>query len=1111
MHLSPVTSTTTRMGGEAAGFLRLGPVLLVRPLARGGSGEVWLGRHERLGVSCAVKMISASRLGSGRAEKFFRNEMRAAAALSHPGIVTVYDYGVVGGAARDASAGLFGARDFYLVLEYVDGPSLANRAVVEWSFFRRILLELLDVLSFAHARSVIHRDLKPANVLLPRRAAVAVKLADFGLSRGALAGSGDAFSRGGTPLYMAPEQILGERRRQGPWTDLYALGVLAFQVAVGRPPFGGGTRCDLFQQHLSSAVPELESSISVPAGFELWVRRLMAKDPRSRFQFAADARAALESLGPAIEVERELTYYPAKGERSLAEMGTTLSGDWCEEVLVQGRGVEAERFDFEPVSFPMTWRRGEQLCEPRVPFSSLRLAKSVPLYGREEERDELWRALLMCSRERRPRVVVLRGSKGVGKRRLAQWLTERAHELGIARFRRLVFGDQGGTGVRVYGSAAFDESGMWRRVDSGFSEDVQLLLHCEREGGCLGSFLASLSGRDLRRPLILLLDRVKRAPQLLEVLSSFLESRPKLRLLILLAVSNRELDDRVLSRYVARLERSARHHHLSLGLLDEVSHRRYLEARVGDTRIVDALMQRTAGNPLLSEHYLKQWWRERRIVASLGLFSLSRADDTVPAEVMVYWQPMLSAFEAGFSCRVRRAVRIGLAYAALHDGPFKESEVLRCCVRFGLRLPLEFWSFAQRQRLLVSSGDGVWRFSQPSLRLVILAISSRGGDWRALNRTLCEHSSPPEFYEFERAVWWLERLQEGKEHREVYRFGVRLGRALLAYGEHGRASYVLQIVGRSVVALCPVARRERLELGLLVAQHALEQGDLESGSSLLDELEIDLEGVLPFLRSWAWHLRARHFACRDDSASARVVLERALEASEGIDLEGQAALSLERAQILWELGSSEEAMAALELSGELSWELRIRIELLRVRLHRERGERVELFRSAELSLEMAAECGDRAWLLHCMLEIGRSHWAFDEREEARSHYETSLQLARALGAKIEVEIEAELGELLLELSAYTEAEPYLFAATQSWSQADTLRLAELQAGYWRCVSERLGWLELEEALNTSVGVSAVFWKASSVNQLTEVVRNALRDERHTIAQRIRALLPEALA
>jgi eukaryotic-like serine/threonine-protein kinase len=215
--------------GESRGFLALDRYRLHRPLGAGGFGTVWLARDERLDRDVAVKVLPRERIVGGR----FEREARAAARLSHPGIVTLYE-----AAVDDEGA--------YLVSELVRGSTLAQLLEAGRLSDRDILeigIALCDALEHAHRQGVVHRDVKPSNVLVPDQAsspAQVAKLTDFGVARVV---GGDSLTRTGdvigTAAYMAPEQAEG--REAGAPADLYSLALVLYEGLTGVNPIATGS------------------------------------------------------------------------------------------------------------------------------------------------------------------------------------------------------------------------------------------------------------------------------------------------------------------------------------------------------------------------------------------------------------------------------------------------------------------------------------------------------------------------------------------------------------------------------------------------------------------------------------------------------------------------------------------------------------------------------------------------------------------------------------------------------------------------------------------------------------------------------------------------------
>ncbi|MEP7284007.1 MAG: protein kinase, partial [Rubrivivax sp.] len=278
----------------------LGRYRLTRVRGQGAMGVVYEAEDSRLGRVVAVKTVQRNVLfdestASDFAERFER-EARAAASLSHPNIVTVYDFG-----EHDGSS--------YIVMELVRGRELAQsfdagqRPSLRESV--RIVAELLDALDYAHRQGVVHRDIKPANVMLDETGRV--KLTDFGVARVATTAQERTMpgTQVGTPSYMAPEQILGTA--VGSRADIFAAGVVLYQCLTGQRPFSGGGAFQI-QRQIVQDEPRPPSSLvsELPPTMDGVVARALAKRPEDRYQtaaqFATDLRATLgaESTDPGL-------------------------------------------------------------------------------------------------------------------------------------------------------------------------------------------------------------------------------------------------------------------------------------------------------------------------------------------------------------------------------------------------------------------------------------------------------------------------------------------------------------------------------------------------------------------------------------------------------------------------------------------------------------------------------------------------------------------------------------------------------------------------------------------------------------------------------------------
>jgi tetratricopeptide (TPR) repeat protein len=253
-------------------------------IGRGGMGIVYRATDLDLERPVAVKLLP-ERVSSPDARERFLREARAAAALNHPNIVAVHDVGEEQGVP-------------FFVMELVEGENLGAAPQDDFRRVVEIALQICYALDHAHTHSIVHRDLKPDNVLLSgARASGVVKLADLGLALpvrdSRLSGAGAIV---GTPAYMAPEQILGAKIDGR--ADLYALGVVLYEMTTGRLPFTGDDPLTIVSQHIHAPVvpPRLLRS-DIPRALEAIIVRLLSKDPAQRFASALDTGAALrESL-----------------------------------------------------------------------------------------------------------------------------------------------------------------------------------------------------------------------------------------------------------------------------------------------------------------------------------------------------------------------------------------------------------------------------------------------------------------------------------------------------------------------------------------------------------------------------------------------------------------------------------------------------------------------------------------------------------------------------------------------------------------------------------------------------------------------------------------------
>jgi eukaryotic-like serine/threonine-protein kinase len=264
---------------------------LIQRIARGGMAEVWEGHDEVLSRPVAVKVLHGHLAEDGVFLERFRREAVTAARLAHPGVVSTFDTGIDDGTA-------------YIVMELVGGRTLrqllSERGRLQPSLAVAISRQIADTLVYAHQAGLVHRDIKPANILLTddEWGGLRVKVTDFGIAKASTGFGGDLTRTGtvlGTPKYLSPEQIRGDEPDAR--ADLYALGVVLFEMLTGTPPFVGNTDMTTALAHLNDPPPSPSSRCrDVPAALDDLVADLLVKDPQRRVPSAAALRQRLDML-----------------------------------------------------------------------------------------------------------------------------------------------------------------------------------------------------------------------------------------------------------------------------------------------------------------------------------------------------------------------------------------------------------------------------------------------------------------------------------------------------------------------------------------------------------------------------------------------------------------------------------------------------------------------------------------------------------------------------------------------------------------------------------------------------------------------------------------------
>lgn len=295
--------------GEKLGSFRVEAIL-----GTGAMGVVYRAVHETTGRTAAVKVISGEIAQKGKSYDRFRREAEILQQFRHTGIVRFYAVGRYQGTS-------------YIAMEYVPGKTLeqilADRGALPWREVVDIGIQVCDALHYAHQHGVVHRDLKPSNLMVTERGEV--KLTDFGIAKDLDATALTADGRTlGTAAYMAPEQIRGTPPTSHK-TDLYALGVVFFQMLTGRTPFGGSTAVVLLHSHLNETPPRAsEKTADIPKALDELVLKLLAKSPNDRPWDAAAVGVTLTELKEKSEKGEALAMvWPTPGADVAGESTTS--------------------------------------------------------------------------------------------------------------------------------------------------------------------------------------------------------------------------------------------------------------------------------------------------------------------------------------------------------------------------------------------------------------------------------------------------------------------------------------------------------------------------------------------------------------------------------------------------------------------------------------------------------------------------------------------------------------------------------------------------------------------------------------------------------------------
>ena len=962
----------------------LGPFRIQALLGQGSMGTVWQGVHLEQDVTVAIKVLRRELAERADSLQAFRDAVRRVARCSHPGVMTMFDYGEMPREAahlcRDQVAGRVDGLHMdpdnpFVVMEFCDGGSLEHHAVGEWDEIRAILLMLLDALAHAHARDVVHGAIRPPNILLASGGVGPIyKLTDFGFERRRGPAGVAGFMVAANPAYLAPEQVDGAGEI-GPATDLFALGRVARWLVTGRSPDEGG---------------ELPGGL--PDGFADWSERMLQTRPERRFTTAADAAHVLSGIGGAV------TSTVASFEAGMTTLHIDLRAELGElargEGLVVG-GVRLERRradDLAPV--PRSWRRKDLQPTPMSLVGTglgLYEWKTVPVIGRGAERDRIWAKLLEVEERHQPRLVLLTGDAGYGKSRLAEWMAQRALEVGAVgetlrvEHNRIPGPTHGLVGLvaRHLDCIGRDDVTVREKVEQhlvrhGLGEDVTYeqvalveLLTATRDSvrgvgtpeeryGLVERFLRRLSRE---RPILLVLEDVHQGADSLAFARHVLERvEDPVPVLMLATVRSDLLAGRPLeAELLSELEVMASTADLAIGPLSDDEGvslvQRLLRLEQG---LAAEVVERSDGNPMFALLIVGDWVRRGLLkVGREGFVLPDGVEARIPTQIHHLWQGRLGSVLQRQPAQAELCLQVAAALGREVDRREWEAG----CARLDADIPARLLEALFAQRLAEPQERG-WSFRHGMMRESLERRSELKGTWNPVNLACADmvKVSPP-----------VRRLDE------------RIGRHLLAAGRLPEAF-------------------ERL---LAAAGKYLDSADLREAGDLVGRSEAVLRRLAVPGRDerWGelWLRQVRLLVARGEHDGATDKVERVIDAAAAHGwprlraraLRHQGRLTARAGDLDGGRARLEEAVAGFRDTGSTRQQARCQLDLAAVT--REQGDLDVALRSARMAGELGRACGDRRTVGQSLAETGSVLALRGQLEDGTRHLRDSVKLFEELG------------------------------------------------------------------------------------------------------------------
>jgi hypothetical protein len=980
---------------------------LGRALGAGSTGRVYEAVHRPTGRRVAVKLTGSWVANVPRLRRALLDEATAAARLRHPNVVALLDVG------RDSESSPF------LVMEYVEGHDLVDW-LERWPGWDDVFCALRDVLlalSAAHAAGIVHGDVKPENLL--RSNDGIVKLTDFGVARvrDPMRSSGQTGAIAGTPWYMAPEQFAGAGLSAA--TDLYSFGVVLYELLAGSLPWPETENLVTLRNaklaDLRPLVPR--PGLSLPPEMSAFVGRLLAREPRARFRFAAEVLSELEAIAAFVEDR-------------VPEQRDTYLGDLPE------LDAELAREAAPPRRTPR--RTGSLPPEAESNLAGwLARLRSPALFGRDDETDLVAELVRSVVRDRKPRVLFLVGPAGIGKSRIARWGFEEVEARGTMdraaagfvpgqdpkRGIRAAIGELIGRPAEV--SLAIPSEWQWLADDGGLPFDVEAMDAFVRgepvqHAQAIELALSAIEAVSWRRPVYLWLDDLGWAEDgSLEVVERIV-ARSSSPIFVVVTLRTGTADHPRIGARLERLRNGPAATSIEVKPLSFAARKALVQSIVPLAPGVAETLARTAGDtPLVLVQFV------------LGLLAngylVSSAEGWRPKEGLdVGWLAIQTAQASVIGARLDRLL-----------------------AQFGARAS-DAESLLVRAALL---GDG---FTVDSLRRTagdaLAPLVDDVLDRALLDGLLRAHDRA---YEFEHGLYregLIERLGSRDDRTAVLR---EIAAALAHVADHRYSDVTLRI---ATMLRDAGELRQALRLVRRAVGYSAEMGDLTHSAELVELCQQWLaaaEAPEPAARMWALDARAGHAYFRSDYATARPLYEGVIELAGSPDLAMHAARAHATLGVIAiYTGDAREAERRLELARavEVAVDDDPRIEFF---IYDLAGKLADMRRDRDAALlwrqryfEIAREHGRRR-VINAGLELMSVHVVRGEIDTARSYARMFHEMAEAQRDR-NLLVKAVIGETWTDIaagdleSAHRRIRPVLpLFRDHAWRRTELLLLAAI--------------------------------------------------------------------